>query len=290
MKTVYSNGNAIGHLWAHQTQGHARAGNVSFSGSAFVSYETVIARIVSGPTGERAYLLTLHSYSNSTSKHQNIARRAIPNDAPIFYVPVTCHGFNRWPEVSKDHELNVSLFADEINSKLSDANESREPKKSRLILEAASVLDKANKYQSYFGLSFELPNLPYTAAQLRAMAEKQESDYRKRSDAARERNKALRAIPWNQRIAMQRERNAEKLQKQINAWSEKLQKQINAWLNGGASFQAYGIDTMLRIKGDNVETSRDASFPVSHAKRGLALVEAVIASKEEWKRNGKTAV
>jgi hypothetical protein len=109
------------------------------------------------------------------------------------------------------------------------------------------------------------------------MAEKQESDYRKRSDAARERNKALRAIPWNQRIAMQRERNA-----------EKLQKQINAWLNGGASFQAYGIDTMLRIKGDNVETSRDASFPVSHAKRGLALVEAVIASKEEWKRNGKT--
>ena len=48
------------------------------------------------------------------------------------------------------------------------------------------------------------------------------------------------------------------------------------------------IDTMLRVVGENVETSRGAVFPVSHARRGLALVRAVVASGQEWITNGKT--
>ena len=43
---------------------------------------------------------------------------------------------------------------------------------------------------------------------------------------------------------------------------------------------------MLRIEGDEVVTSRGARFPISHAKRGLALVRAVMARAEEWVRNG----
>lgn len=37
-----------------------------------------------------------------------------------------------------------------------------------------------------------------------------------------------------------------------------------------------------------METSKGASFPLSHAKRGLMLVESVIARGESWKRNGHT--
>lgn len=48
------------------------------------------------------------------------------------------------------------------------------------------------------------------------------------------------------------------------------------------------MPTELRIKGDTVETSRGASFPVEHARRGLALVRATIARGEEWRTNGHT--
>ena len=45
---------------------------------------------------------------------------------------------------------------------------------------------------------------------------------------------------------------------------------------------------MLRVKGDEVETSLGARFPVSHARKGLVLVESVMARGEDWQRNGKT--
>lgn len=44
MRTVVKS-DEIGHLWAHQTQDRARAGNLSFQGKEFYSYSTVIARI-----------------------------------------------------------------------------------------------------------------------------------------------------------------------------------------------------------------------------------------------------
>ncbi len=50
----------------------------------------------------------------------------------------------------------------------------------------------------------------------------------------------------------------------------------------------YGADTLLRITGNEVETSRGARVPVSHAKRGLALVRKVVASGQEFIANGHT--
>lgn len=48
------------------------------------------------------------------------------------------------------------------------------------------------------------------------------------------------------------------------------------------------IPAMLRIDGHEVETSRGARFPIMHAKRGLALVRAVMARGEEWRPNGSS--
>jgi glycerol-3-phosphate O-acyltransferase len=45
---------------------------------------------------------------------------------------------------------------------------------------------------------------------------------------------------------------------------------------------------MLRIDGDEVVTSRGARFPVSHAKRALALVRNVRESGQAYVRNGHT--
>jgi hypothetical protein len=64
----------------------------------------------------------------------------------------------------------------------------------------------------------------------------------------------------------------------------------DAWLNNAQnSFPAAAhVDTLLRIRGDEVETSMGAFFPLSHARRGLLLVESVMASKKPWKSNGHT--
>ena len=45
---------------------------------------------------------------------------------------------------------------------------------------------------------------------------------------------------------------------------------------------------MLRVVGDEVQTSLGARFPVSHAIRGLAFVRKVRESGREYVRNGHT--
>jgi hypothetical protein len=45
---------------------------------------------------------------------------------------------------------------------------------------------------------------------------------------------------------------------------------------------------MLRIVGDEVQTSLGASFPVEHARLGLRVVREVRATGEEYRRNGHT--
>ena len=45
---------------------------------------------------------------------------------------------------------------------------------------------------------------------------------------------------------------------------------------------------VLRVEGTEVVTSMGARFPISHARRGLALVRMVRARGVEWVRNGHT--
>jgi hypothetical protein len=50
----------------------------------------------------------------------------------------------------------------------------------------------------------------------------------------------------------------------------------------------YDILPMLRIAGNEVETSLGARFPIAHAKSGLAFVRKVRESGEAYVRNGHT--
>lgn len=45
-------------------------------------------------------------------------------------------------------------------------------------------------------------------------------------------------------------------------------------------------ETMLRIKGDTVQTSRGAEFPVAHAKRAFQVVRKCREAATEWHTNG----
>ena len=45
---------------------------------------------------------------------------------------------------------------------------------------------------------------------------------------------------------------------------------------------------MLRVVGDEIETSRGAKFPVEHAKRAYRLLAAIVTKGEGWQANGHT--
>ena len=288
-KHIYSSGNQIGHLWAHQTQDWARAGNVSFEGKNFSSYRTVVATICETPKGETVYLLTNYNYSVSTNRHQSIARRAIPNDARIFYVHVRrgSSGYYGYPEVTAVHEPNLRAWNKTIQETLKDAEQSREPKKSRLIMEAKDEHRQASEYRDLFEIDGSiLAVFPYTSEQLSEIAAKRNAkrialEARREIRYAAERAEAQRRWEADAPARAERERIAAMdAAELIVAWK--------AGLSAGNMWKLQNVPTMLRIKGDMVETSRGASFPVSHAVRGLALVDAVIARGEEWKRNGHT--
>jgi hypothetical protein len=60
--------------------------------------------------------------------------------------------------------------------------------------------------------------------------------------------------------------------------------------HAGDSHVSYipGVSPMLRVLGDEVQTSLGARFPASHARRGLAFINKVRESGQEYVRNGRT--
>jgi hypothetical protein len=82
---------AVAHLWAHQSQDHARnsGGNFYFHGSDIYSYGSHFrcGSVVLNKAGERAYLITTRTYSKSTAKHMEYVNGAIPFGALQFDTP-----------------------------------------------------------------------------------------------------------------------------------------------------------------------------------------------------------
>jgi hypothetical protein len=86
-------------------------------------------------------------------------------------------------------------------------------------------------------------------------------------------------------------RAAEKAEQTKRERAEALVRQqelIIKWRAGQYSGCFYDVPAMLRIIGDEVQTSRGVRFPISHAKRGLAFVRKVRESGQAYVRNGHT--
>lgn len=80
----------VAHLWAHQSQESARNnGNFYFEGKDIYSYGSHFrcASIERNQQGEKAYLVTTRTYSNTTAKHMSMVRNAIPGYETVFYTP-----------------------------------------------------------------------------------------------------------------------------------------------------------------------------------------------------------
>lgn len=71
MKTVYNNSHDVIHLFAQQTQPHAKSTNVFFYNDKIYSYgyHYLLASFIENKKGEKAILINNTGYSRTTSKH-----------------------------------------------------------------------------------------------------------------------------------------------------------------------------------------------------------------------------
>ena len=267
-KHVFDTGE-VPHLWAHRTQDDARnkQGNLYFTGDTIYSYGAhfPIARHVTNNAGKRAVLFTTATYSVTTSGHCSAVRSAIPSGTPVFHVPNVCA--DRYSEselTAYDHAGNLADYVERCERQVITSARARSSyAKEWNYKQAVCLRDEAFAYCAFFGQP--VPNIP----------EVPELD-----------SEALTAI--RKREAKKAAEKAEQTKRERAEAIARQQELITKWRAGQYSGCLYDVPAMLRIDGDEVVTSRGARFPVSHARRALALVRKVRESGQAYARNGHT--
>lgn len=325
-KHVFDTGE-IPHLWAHQTQSEARNANkkLYFEGPTIYSYGShfPIARIVTRglqswqsadyKTGKRkpvqCVLFTTRTYSVTTAGHVSAVRGAIPPDMPVFHV----HS----PEAAadtgckRDYEKRIAELA-----QLTKEKGMRENTRANRVEIARGVIAEYKAFCKFFHLkTSKLPTLAKIDAEklrlaLKSIAGRRASIERKREEEreARKAEAIAEAERWNASgYCTHTPRHDAQKRGEGSSWyrsersicedltesakrAEKQKEYLSAWLRGEDTgyMSLYDVPVQLRIVGDEIETTKGARFPVSHAKRGLALVRAVMSRGEEWHTNGHT--
>jgi hypothetical protein len=259
MRHVYSN-HEIPHLWAHQSQDEARnsTGSLYFEGPTIYSYGShfPIARHVTNVRDEKAVLFTIDHHSVTTSGHCSVVAGAIPPNVPVFRVP---HLRNSWGDLP-DHADNVESYVRRISELLGKAKRAR-VNRDWLEREALALREQLRGYLAFFDVvAVALPESDELDTLEAWIREHEEEERQRREETAR---------------------IAEEVRRREQA------EQIQRFLAGDphASYIP-GVSPMLRVVGDEVETSLGARFPIEHAIRGLAFVRGIRASGREYVRNG----
>lgn len=292
----------IPHLWAHKVQDNARnpGGNLYFSNETIYSYGShfpIARHITRGtPSKQTAILFTTATYSVTTSKHLGMVRSAIPERVQVFNVPVLA---DSWLDEKRgrtiDHTKNLAHYIREVADYIGQAARARDSRNKEW--KHARAIDTRNEYLAYLkffklGKSKIAPIPALDSKQMEALraresakaAEQAANTKRERAEAYAEQERICTHEPkhsYADRYTCQQLRQSEQE-------AREFESKRDAWKRGEVDHLpgAYSRGPLLRIVGDEVQTSRGVRFPVEHAKRGLALVRAVIARGEEWRTNG----
>ncbi len=198
MKQVYSSHRELAHVWANLSEIECNAGvtgrasNCRFSGPAFYSYATVIARHV-WHAGRRCVVINSRSYSNSTAKHHSHIRRALSaQNGPQFALETG--GMGTQLDVS-GRAIREQYLASAVEQ-YGKSTRARTYKESHFRW-AVECMQKANETAAFFGLRFAPLAIETEAQQLDALLSlgvkiKKETDAqrRKAEKARREREAA----------------------------------------------------------------------------------------------------
>jgi len=270
---VYSTGSQVAHIWAQQgmsRQQHAitwarnGSNSIYFQSSIIYSYGAhfPVAQFHKNTAGETCVLFTTERYSLTTAKHISYAARAIPHSIPVFNCPLTRKyqdALNNDPKAA--HTFVMQWAEQQVSENIVKASRARS-NASYLLQTAADYQANANRYLEFMGDKRRVDKLP--------------ADF----DALMEQAQIKRARAEEQAAERYKNRAARRAE---------LDKQHAAeWRAGAWNGVLWHAPVMLRIKGDEIETSRGARIPLDHAPHLFKLWRTCIDTGRDYQRNGHT--
>jgi hypothetical protein len=249
MKTVFSSHNEAAHIWASQSQNSGRAGNVFFENGVIYSYGRHFPVARFAPEFGNVVLFTNRGYSSSTGKHKSLIRAAIPGGFNVVYCDDPTRGV----------EHNLGVWRSTVERLRRDfAAKKLRVSRGNIAVEIFKTCESAIVYcmalKDFAPLWTNETNDEMTARDyVYELAKAREI----KKEAARVERERLAAIDAGDRLAM---------------WQAGQNPPQN-----GFSYCA----TLLRLKGDEIQTSRGANIPVADALKLWPLLLRV-------KTSGKT--
>lgn len=262
----------IAHLWMHKEQSHARnvQNNFYFQNSTIYSYGShfPIASHAQTNAGEQCVIMTTRGHSSTTAKHLHLVRMAIPGNVPVFHAP--------WPlPVSGTHAENISSLQNDVIRAAQELGAC--PKRRPSIAKARRALDAAINTAVRYCEAFGTPEQVETIKAYVCIDDEQLAQLRQRVAQEREAERQRR----QEAAARAQEANAEYL--------KNTRAQLQAWKRGEDSLplRAHYLPPVLRIVGDQVETSLGVTMSLGLVIRGLRLLDRLNTQGQTGERTGE---
>ncbi len=254
MKTKYSSNRELCHVWASQSQEYGSSSNLSFESKKLLSYNWhTIGMFIN----ESTVLIRSYCYSSSTAKHMSHMHRAIGshiNTIAVKFLPDQRYSnYNN----SIDHEANKNWFVESINECNEKFDRARTAKES-YYYQQIRLIENMTRYCDLF----TLPIPEYI--QINENHAHEEIAIQTAKRAAKELKQKL---------------FFDNLKEEAKPLIEKL---TNDWLtlqtdSTGKSYNGYYFsieETLLRLKGETIETSKGAKVPVKEGKILYNLIQS----------------
>lgn len=122
------NNSDLFHSWAHGLKSKAKASSCSYEGNFCYSYSTLIGILLK--KGDKTLaVISSHTFSNTTSKHQGLAFRAVHSLYDVCNVDLKLENLN-YNNVDKTVETLTDIYKKEIDETLSGlSNKRKKPEK-----------------------------------------------------------------------------------------------------------------------------------------------------------------
>jgi len=233
MKTAFSSNNEVAHIWASQSQYEGRANNVFFEGGTIYSYGRHFPVARFAPEYGNIVLFTNQGYSNSTGKHKSLIRAAIPSTHEVIYCS----------DPSRSNQHNIDIWADKVGRlRIHFASKTHKVTRGNLAVEIFRLCESAIS----FCIATRMGTPPWVNE---TDAEMSARDYVYELAKARDAKKEAAREAYAKAAAI-------KAADRLTAWAAG----DNVPLDG---FQYH--QTALRLKNDQIQTSRGANIPVADA-------------------------
>ena len=229
MRNVLKNHNEVAHYWANKVQAEGHGNSMFFHNDIIYSYGTHFP--MAKHINNNLILFTSKGYSNSTSKHLSITRRAIPSEIEVITVPLV----NVYNDRSNKglHIDNIRYFINEIKENFGKSQRARKYK-SMYLESGLSKINSMKRYLELFKVKSKLPSGLKKSVNLFINMDKVE---------------VMEVIKAEENIRKQVEKQRKKEQE------KKFLELLPKWKNNEVWNLPYHKEQYLRLINDEIETS-----------------------------------